>query len=155
MRLTSTLTTLAAAFALMTSAAVAGTVAPGDVKFEEGAIAKSLTGVKGDPKKGAEWFKNRKLGNCLACHVNSAMKTEQFHGEIGPAVDGAGSRYTEAQLRGIIVNSKKVFGDQTAMPGFYRLAGFNRVAPKFEAKTILTAQQVEDVVAYLMTLKDK
>jgi sulfur-oxidizing protein SoxX len=68
-------------------------------------------------------------------------------------MDGVGDRYTEAQLRAIVVNSKAVFGDQTIMPAFYRTEGFNRVAKKFEGKPILNAQQVEDIVAYLRTLK--
>ena len=125
---------------------------PSDVVFEDGAVAQSLTGVPGDPANGRAVFKNRKKGNCLACHVNSDLADEQFHGEIGPPLDGVAERYTEAELRGIIVNAKMVFED-TIMPAFYRVDGLNRVLKKFQGKTILTAQEVEDVVAYLMTLK--
>ena len=128
-------------------------ISANDVKIVNGEIATSLTGVAGDSAKGALAFKGRKLGNCLACHANSDMKSEQFHGEVGPVMDGVGDRYTEAQLRAIVVNSKAVFGDQTIMPAFYRTDGFNRVPKKFEGKPILNAQQVEDVVAYLRTLK--
>ncbi len=140
-----------AAFLLAAGAAHAQTM-PSDVVFEDGAVAQSLTGVPGDPANGRSVFKNRKKGNCLACHVNADLANEQFHGEIGPPLDGVAERYTEAELRGIIVNAKMVFED-TIMPAFYRVDGLNRVLKKFQGKTILTAQEVEDVVAYLMTLK--
>ena len=133
----------------------AGVVSPGAVEYDGIAIPQSLTGTPGDPEQGREWTAGRKLGNCLACHQNSDMSDLPFHGEVGPPLDGAGSRWTEAQLRGIIVNSKHVFGDQTIMPAFYRTSGFNRPRKQFEGKPILTAQQVEDVVAYLLTLKDQ
>ncbi|MEL6479950.1 MAG: c-type cytochrome, partial [Pseudomonadota bacterium] len=72
----------------------------------------------------------------------------------GPPLDGVADRWSEAELRAIIVNSKAVFGDHTIMPAFYRTTGFNRTLEKFAGKTILSAQQVEDVVAYLKTLKE-
>ena len=133
-------------------AALADT-APSDVKFEDGAVAMSLTGVAGDPANGRKVAMNRKLGNCLACHMNEDMSDQSFHGEVGPPLDGAGERWTEAELRGIISNSKMVF-EGTIMPAFYRDAGFNRTLDKFDGKSILTAQEVEDVVAYLLTLKE-
>jgi len=123
------------------------------VKFEEGAVAMSLTGVAGDPAKGREVAMNRKLGNCLACHMNEDMAEQSFHGEVGPPLDGAADRWSEAELRGIVSNSKMVFED-TIMPAFYRDTGFTRPLDKFEGKSILDAQQVEDVVAYLLTLKE-
>ena len=140
----------AAAFA---GAAIAGTVAPGDVAFVDGAVAASLTGVAGDPAKGREWFVGRKLGNCLACHANSQVTDHLFHGEVGPTLDGVGDRWSEAELRGIVANSKMTF-DGTIMPAFYNTAGYNRNREEFEGKTILSAQQVEDIVAYLLTLKE-
>ena len=127
--------------------------APSEVKFEEGAVAMSLTGVAGDPAKGREVAMNRKLGNCLACHMNEDMAEQSFHGEVGPPLDGAADRWSEAELRGIVSNSKMVFED-TIMPAFYRDTGFTRPLDKFEGKSILDAQQVEDVVAYLLTLKE-
>ncbi|MBY8977684.1 sulfur oxidation c-type cytochrome SoxX [Rhodobacteraceae bacterium NNCM2] len=128
-------------------------VGPGDVVFDEGAVATSLTGVPGDPVKGKEWFVGRKLGNCLACHQNADATEESFHGEVGPPLDGVADRWSEAELRGIVVNSKMMF-EGTIMPSFYRDTGFNRVHEKFAGKTILGPQQVEDVVAYLLTLKE-
>ncbi len=146
--------TIAAAMLLISGSAVAGVIAPGDVQFVEAAVPVSLTGAAGDPAKGREWFANRKLGNCLACHANDDLEKEQFHGEIGPYLDGVGDTYSEAELRAIIVNSKEVFGEATIMPAFYKSDGLNRVAKKFAGKTILSAEQVEDIVAYLVTLKD-
>jgi len=125
----------------------------GDVKFEDGAVAASLTGDAGNATTGRQVFANRKLGNCLACHVNSEMPEQSFQGEVGPPLDGAGSRWSEAELRGIVSNSKKTFED-TIMPAFYVDAGYFRPLDGFDGKSILTAQEVEDVVAYLQTLKE-
>ena len=135
------------------TAAIAGEVKPADVVFEDGVVNASLTGQAGDAANGRMVFANRKQGNCLACHTNSDMPEEGFHGEIGPMIDGAGDRWTEAELRGIVTNSKMVF-EGTIMPAFYIDSGYERPLDKFAGQSILTAQQVEDVIAYLMTLKD-
>jgi L-cysteine S-thiosulfotransferase len=125
------------------------------VTFEvkEQAILASLTGAKGDPKKGEAVVVNRQQGNCLACHVVSALKREPFHGNTGPTLDGVAGRLSEGEIRLRMVDGTKVNPD-TMMPSFYRIDGLNRVLPQFRGKPILTAEQVEDVVAYLMTLKD-
>ena len=144
---------LAAVLAVATApATMAETVSPSAVKFEDGSITQSLTGVAGDPVKGKEWFTGRKLGNCLACHKNSDASTQSFHGEVGPELDGVAERWTEAELRGIVTNAKMMF-DGTIMPAFYKDAGYTRPLKKFDGKTILSAQQIEDIVAYLTTLK--
>jgi sulfur-oxidizing protein SoxX len=98
-------------------------------------------------------FMNRKKGNCLACHVNTEMSEQTFHGEVGPELDGVADRYETEALRGILVNSKMMF-EGTIMPAFYKDAGYNRTLKKFIGKTILEAQEVEDVLAYLLTLKE-
>lgn len=116
-------------------------------------IPASLTGAPGDPASGKKIVINRKQGNCLACHVVSALSDQPFHGEVGPPLDGVADRWEEAQLRLIVADSKRVFED-TIMPGFHQTGGLNRVAKKFKGKTILTAAQVEDVIAYLKTLKE-
>ena len=116
-------------------------------------IPASLTGAPGDPEAGKKVLINRKQGNCLACHVVSALSDQPFHGEVGPPLDGAGDRWEEAQLRLIVADSKRVF-EGTIMPAFHRTDGLSRVAKKFKGKTILSAAQVEDVVAYLKTLKE-
>jgi len=137
----------------MSGAAIAADTPPGDVKIADHKVMASLTGMPGDAKNGANVFKNRKLGNCLACHANEAMKDELFHGEVGPALDGVADRWSAPELRAIVVNSKAVFGAETVMPGFYTLKVGENVAKAFVGKTILSAQQVEDLVAYLTTLK--
>jgi sulfur-oxidizing protein SoxX len=129
-------------------------VSPGDVTSDDyGAVTASLTSVAGDAANGRKVFMNRKQGNCLACHVNSEMAKQNFQGEVGPELNGVAGRWSVAELRGIVINSKKVF-EGTIMPSFYKSSGFTRTLKKFEGKTILNAQQVEDVVAYLQTLKE-
>lgn len=141
--------------ALGVSIANAGNVAPDAVKIDDGAVAASLTGVAGDPVNGRAVFINRKQGNCLACHVNAEVKEQSFHGEVGPPLDGVADRWEEPELRAILVNSKTVLGDETIMPSFYRLKNGARTLEKFAGKTILSAEQVEDVLAYLKTLKEE
>jgi sulfur-oxidizing protein SoxX len=141
--------------ALMTaSAAFAGTVAPDSVPIVDMELGQSLTGAPGDAIAGRETFADRKQGNCLACHANADLNEQLFHGEVGPEMDGVADRWNEAQLRAIVVNSKDVFGEQTIMPGFYTMHVGINVSEAQQGKTILSAQQVEDVVAYLLTLKE-
>ncbi len=140
--------------AVGTSAWAAGPVGPNDVKFADGEVKASLTGQAGDVAAGRKAFADKKLGNCLACHQNSEMSEQLFHGEVGTPLDGVAGRWSPEQLRAIVTNSKKVFGPDTVMPGFYSLEVGINVAEKFKGKTILTAQQVEDIVAYLGTLKE-
>ena len=129
-------------------------VTPSNVVSDEyGAVMASLTSTPGDAVNGRKVFMNRKQGNCLACHVNSEMSEQTFHGMVGPVLDGVADRWTQAELRGMLVNSKKVF-EGTIMPAFYKDTGYFRTLKKFEGKTILEAQQVEDVLAYLLTLKE-
>ena len=140
--------------AALASFATAETVAPADVQFDEyGAVAASLTGVAGDAANGRKVFMNRKKGNCLACHVNDDMSEQSFHGEVGPELNGVADRWETAELRGIVVNAKKMF-DGTIMPAFYRDAGLNRTLKKFDGKAILSAQEIEDLLAYISTLKE-
>ncbi len=144
----------AVAVIALSTAAMASEVAPDAVEFTDDGVTVSLTGVAGDPAAGAETFKSRKDGNCLACQANTDMSKVLFHGDVGPALDGVASRWDESQLRAIVVNSKQVFTDETIMPGFYSLHVGEQLDEDFVGKTILTAQQVEDVVAYLGTLKE-
>lgn len=114
-------------------------------------IPASLTGKPGDPAKGREVAINRRLGNCLACH-ELPIPEQPYHGAIGPDLHGVATRLSEGELRMRVVNPK-VMNPDTIMPAFYREDGLHRVMKKFQGKTILTAEQVEDVVAYLKTLK--
>jgi L-cysteine S-thiosulfotransferase len=146
---------LAAAMTLFgTSMASAEALVPAAVVFDEGSVEQSLTGVAGDAATGRDVFANRKLGNCLACHMNEDWSEQSFHGEVGPPLDGVAQRWSEAELRGIVTNVKMMFPD-SIMPGFYVDSGFVRASDKFAGKTILNAQQVEDIVAYLQTLSDE
>jgi len=137
----------------MTTALAAEVTNADNVVFDGGSVAASLTGAAGDAANGRKVFANRKQGNCLACHVNSEMPEQSFHGEVGPALDGVADRWNEAEIRGILVNSKNTF-EGSIMPSFYRTTNGVRPLEKFEDKAILTAQQVEDVLAYLKTLKE-
>lgn len=139
-----------AAFAAMATAETTSD----NVEFDDyGAVAISLTGVAGDPANGRKLFANRKLGNCLACHQNDDLLEHSFHGEVGPPLNGVADRWEEAELRGILSNAKNTF-EGTIMPAFYRTSGFYRNLEKFEGKSILSAQDVEDVLAYLLTLTE-
>ena len=140
---------VSAAFGL---SAMAGTPKLVNYKIvDESSIPKSLTGKPGNAKKGRKLAVHRKKGNCLACH-KMPIPEQQFHGEIGPDLAGVGSRYSAGELRLLIVNPK-VINEDTIMPAFYKNTGFNAVLKKFKGKTVISAQDVEDIIAYLLTLK--
>jgi len=144
----------AAALVVHPLAASAGEIAPGDVAFADMKVTTSLTDMPGNPEEGAKALANRGLGNCLACHAVSALSKEQFHGDVAPSLDGAADRWSVEELRAIVVDSKQVFTKETMMPAFYSLNVGINVRKDLVGKTILTAQQVEDVVAFLATLKE-
>jgi sulfur-oxidizing protein SoxX len=152
---------LAAGLMLAATSLQADGVAPNDVVANEyGEIAMSLTGQPGDPKRGAEIMASRGAGNCLACHQVSALDEYTWHGEVGPSLDGVATRWDEAGLRGLIVNADTMFPN-SIMPSFYRVSGYNRPGDAYTGKAakedfgpLLAAQDVEDVVAFLMTLTD-
>lgn len=148
--------------ALVAGAAWANPIAPNDVQFDDyGGVEASLTGVAGDPANGKKIMTIRGKGNCVACHEVTALKDAPFHGEVGPTLDGIGGARNAAELRGLLVDAKKTI-EGTVMPGFYKTSGFIRPGDGYTGKgakeedltPILTAQEVEDVVAYLMTLTD-
>ena len=116
------------------------------------AIPQSLTGAKGDPARGRAIVANRQVGLCLLCH-SGPFPEERFQGNLAPDLAGAGKRWSEGQLRLRIVDSSRV-NPATIMPSYHRTDGFTRVAPAWRGKPVLTADQIEDVVAFLTTLKD-
>ena len=116
------------------------------------AIAESLTGAPGDPARGKAIVTSRQTGLCLLCN-SAPLPEEKFQGTIGPDLKGSGSRYSEGELRMRLVDSRRLNPD-TIMPSYYRLDGLERVAPAFRGKTVLSAEQIEDVVAFLKTLRD-
>ncbi len=125
-------------------------------------IPKRLTKKPGNAVRGEALMINRKKGNCLACHRLSAFEGKAKKkpnaygdmGEIGPSLDGIASRYDQGQLRLLLVDAK-VFFPETIMPSFYKNSGLHRVGKSFDRKTILEKQEIEDILAFLITLKEK
>ena len=116
------------------------------------AIPASLTGVKGDAVRGRATVANRLVGLCLLCH-SGPFPEERLQGTMAPDLKGAGSRWSEGQLRLRIVDAGRLNPD-SIMPPYYRTDGLTRVAPSFQGKPVLTAEQIEDVVAFLVTLRE-
>ena len=113
-------------------------------------IPASLTGAKGDPQRGRAIVANRQVGLCLLCH-SGPFPEERFQGNLAPDLRSA-ARLTEGELRLRLVDPARA-NPQTIMPAYYRTEGLTRVAPSLRGKSILTTEQIEDVVAYLVTLK--
>lgn len=117
---------------------------------ENFAIEKPINGLKGDVARGKQITIDK--GSCLTCH-SMPIPEQSFHGTIGPPLHGIASRRSEGQIRLHIVDQTQI-NPATIMPGFYKNPNdLNRVLSDFSDKTMLTAQEVEDVVAYLMTLE--
>ena len=116
----------------------------------EDSIPASLTGSKGDPARGRAIVANRQVGLCLLCH-SGPFPEERFQGNLAPDLRSS-ARLSEGQIRQRLVDPAKANPD-TIMPAYFRAEGLNRVAPSFRGKTVLTAEQIEDIVAYLVTLK--
>ena len=116
------------------------------------AIPASLTGMKGDAARGRAIVTNRQVGLCLLCH-SGPFSEEKFQGNLAPDLSGAGARWSEGQLRLRIVDASRINPD-TMMPPYYRIDRLQRVAPGYRGKPVLTAEQIEDVVAFLETLRD-
>ena len=121
-------------------------------KIENGAIAQSLTAVKGDPAKGRAIVVERQKGLCLLCH-SGPFPEERFQGDLAPSLAGTGSRMSEGEIRLRMVDSTKV-NEKTIMPPYYKTEGLERVAANYRGKTLLSAQEIEDVIAFLVSLKD-
>jgi sulfur-oxidizing protein SoxX len=113
-------------------------------------IPDSLTGARGDPVRGRAIVANRQVGLCLLCH-SGPFPEERFQGDLAPDLRAA-AKLSEAQIRARIVDARCANPD-SIMPAYYRSEGLTRVAPSYRGKPILSAEQVEDVVAYLMTLR--
>ncbi len=115
------------------------------------AIPQALTTTTGDAARGREIVASRQTGLCLLCHTGP-FPEDRFQGSLAPDLMGAGTRWSAGQLRLRIADAQRL-NPQTIMPAYHRSAGLQRVAPAWQGKTLLSAQQVEDVVAYLLTLK--
>ena len=117
------------------------------------AIPASLTGAAGDPVRGRAVIVDRRIGACLLCHTGP-FPEEKFQGTLAPDLSGAGSRWSEGELRLRLVDPTRLNPD-TIMPAYYRVDGLTRVGQAWRGKPILTAEQIEDVVAFLVTLRDQ
>ncbi|WP_431268628.1 sulfur oxidation c-type cytochrome SoxX [Dankookia sp. P2] len=115
-------------------------------------IPASLTGAPGDPARGRAIVLDRQRGLCLLCH-SGPFPEERFQGDLAPSLTRAGSRLTEAQLRLRMVDGRRLNTD-TIMPSYFSLEGLVRVGRAWQGRTVLTAEEIEDVVAFLATLRD-
>jgi sulfur-oxidizing protein SoxX len=116
------------------------------------AIPAPLTTTAGDAERGRAIVRDRATGNCLICH-RAPEPTERFMGDLGPDLSGVGARLTPPQIRLRLVDQGRL-NPATLMPPYHRVAGLTRVAPLYRGRPILDAQQIEDVVAYLATLRE-
>jgi sulfur-oxidizing protein SoxX len=114
------------------------------------AIAASLTGAPGDAARGRVLVLNRS-STCILCH-SGPFPEEKFQGDLAPDLAGSGSRWSAAQLRLRLVDASRL-NPATIMPSYYRVDGLTRVGPAWRGKPILSAEQIEDIVAYLVTLR--
>jgi L-cysteine S-thiosulfotransferase len=140
----------ALALALLAATSAAAQVAPYVV--ERGAIEAPLLGLVGDAARGRAIVANRQKGLCLLCH-SGPIPEERFQGDLAPSLAGAGSRSTEGQIRLRMVDSRRV-NPESVMPAYHAVDGLQRVGAAFAGKPVLSAQEIEDVVAYLKELKE-
>lgn len=114
-------------------------------------VPRSLTGTPGDAARGRDVVFSRERGNCVVCHVMPAPD-ERSHGNVGPSLKGIAARLSEAQMRLRLVDGRRV-NPASIMPSYYRVDGLVRVAKAHAGKPVLTADEIEDALAYLMTLR--
>ncbi|MCI0754926.1 sulfur oxidation c-type cytochrome SoxX [Teichococcus vastitatis] len=117
----------------------------------EDAIEAPLDGLRGDWARGEAVVRNRETANCLICHTIPGV-AERFMGEVGPPLAGVGSRLSPGQIRLRVVDPT-LWNPQAIMPAYHRMEGLLRVDPRYRGRPVLTAQEVEDVVAYLSALE--
>jgi len=132
--------------AIVAACCLAGTASGND------AMPEPLTGAQGDPTRGRAIVASRQVGLCLLCH-SGPFPEERFQGNLAPDLRGAGARWSEGQLRLRIADAGRI-NPATIMPAYHRTEGLARVAPAWRGKPILSAEQIEDVVAFLTTLKN-
>ncbi|MGQ0650959.1 MAG: sulfur oxidation c-type cytochrome SoxX [Betaproteobacteria bacterium] len=120
------------------------------VALAQNELPASLTGSKGDAARGRALVANRHASLCLLCH-SGPFPEERFQGDLAPDLRSA-ARLSEGEIRARLVDPAR-FNPDTIMPAYYRTEGLNRVAPSFRGRTVLSAEQIEDIVAWLVSLK--
>lgn len=141
---------LLVALLLLAATAVASGVAPFVVAGD--AIEAPLGGHAGNPARGEAVVRNREGANCLICHAIPGT-AERFMGDIGPSLAGVADRLSPGQVRLRLVDPT-MLNPNAVMPAYHRTEGLVRVEPRFAGRPVLGAQEIEDVVAYLATLKE-
>ena len=137
--------------ALAAASAAVQTRSQGQVAYKvDGDEIREPLAPRGDAARGRSVVVKPDAGACLLCH---AVPGERVSGNLAPTLAGVGARLSLGQLRLRVVDSMRLNPD-TPMPSYYRMEGLNQVAAAYRGKTILSAQQVEDVVAYLATLQE-
>lgn len=114
-------------------------------------IVDSLSGMAGDPLRGRAIVLSRQSGLCILCH-SGPFPEERFQGNLAPDLATSVARLSESQLRARLVDARR-FNPDTIMPPYFTKDHGTRVAPQFAEKTLLSAQEIEDVLAFLMSLK--
>lgn len=142
----------AATLLVVIAPAAGGAQALAPVRIVGDAIPASLTGRTGDPERGRSIVTDRTRGLCVLCHAGP-FGDARLQGSLAPNLAGAGSRSNPGQLRLRLVDGRKLNPD-TIMPSYYSVDGLTRVGPSWRGRTILGADEIEDVVAYLAALKD-
>ena len=138
--------------AMVVSGPVYGDGMLASYRIVAGAIPEPLTAPPGDPERGRHIVRDRDGGDCTICHA-LPLPQREFHGTVGPPLDGIGKRATAGVLRLRLVDPKAL-NPATIMPAYYKIAGLSHVLERYRARPILSPQQIEDVIAYLLTLRD-
>jgi sulfur-oxidizing protein SoxX len=134
---------------VMVAAAISAALFGGPAYAQE--LALPLTALPGDAARGRAIVLDRRVGLCLLCH-SGPFPEERSQGNLASDLSGAGSRWSVAQLRARLVDARRLNPD-TIMPSYFSVDGLNQVAARWRGKTLLEAQQVEDVLAFLLTLR--
>jgi L-cysteine S-thiosulfotransferase len=122
------------------------------VEVVGGRMPRPLTGNTGDPARGRELVLSRERANCIVCHAIPAPD-EASHGNLGPSLRGVANRFDQGQMRLRLVDARQL-NASSIMPSYYRMDGLKRVAAAYAGKPVLSAQEIEDVLAFLMTLRE-
>jgi sulfur-oxidizing protein SoxX len=122
-------------------------------EVEGDAVPAALGGLRGEAASGKAVVLDRRRGNCLICHA-FPLEGEPFQGEIGPPMMGVGARLSAGQIRLRLIDQSRI-NPQTLMPPYYRVDRLTDVAPEWRGRPALTAQEIEDVVAYLTSLTEE